>query len=161
MYGPRSVLHKAYSADWCQAMDCFYFVMKQRTCARILINLALSPSRKIGSGKSVSLTKQCGAKQSSTSVVGGPAIRGLATNGRVFGSPVIKKQQMFTTGEIRLCKPVASYSSLETHQECVSPVGLDTLSPGWWLGVILILLLLSFVQGGYLAALWGRERLGR
>lgn len=68
---------------------------------------------------------------------------------------------IFRDGSIRLCKPVASYSSLETHQECVSPVGLDTLSPGWWLGVILILLLLSFVQGGYLAALWGRERLGR
>ena len=81
-------------------------------------------------------------------MVGVPAIRGLATNGRVFGSPVIKKQQMFTTGEIRLSKPVASYSSLETHQECMSPVGLDTFSPGWWLGVMmLILLLLSFLQG--------------
>ena len=42
--------------------NCFYFVMKQRTCARILINLVLSPSRKLGSGKSVNLTKQCGVK---------------------------------------------------------------------------------------------------
>lgn len=92
-------------------MDCFYFVMRQRTWAQIEINLVLSLLRKFISGKRISFTEQCFSRLHGRRICHQRA----SPKGRVLGSCVVKKEQVFTMCEIRLRKPAASYSTMEMH----------------------------------------------